>query len=147
MLLWRTLADMPVNYCEPLVLFYREHQSMSEVAAQLDLSEDTVKQRLSRGRAKLREELTDVVEFTLTRTRPTGAFTVAVLAALPVLAPTGAEAAVFAGVASSKGVGAAKAVLAKWFLYGAHWLIFLIVSWLWGGRFTKHGSGAGHPAS
>src|SRR5262249_31561614 len=30
-LLWRALADMPENYREPMVLFYREHQSVADV--------------------------------------------------------------------------------------------------------------------
>src|SRR5436190_11861125 len=67
-LLWRTLAEMPASYREPLVLFYREEQSVAEVAMQLDLTEDTVRQRLSRGRAMLREEMAALVESTLTRT-------------------------------------------------------------------------------
>jgi RNA polymerase sigma factor (sigma-70 family) len=67
-LLWRTLAEMPASYREPLVLFYREEKSVAEVALKLDLSSDTVKQRLSRGRAMLREEMAALVESTLTRT-------------------------------------------------------------------------------
>ena len=45
-LLWRTLAEMPASYREPLILFYREEKSVTEVAIKLDLTEDTVKQRL-----------------------------------------------------------------------------------------------------
>ena len=47
---WRTLEQIPETYREPLILFYREDQAVAEVAAALDLSEDAVKQRLSRGR-------------------------------------------------------------------------------------------------
>src|SRR5262249_2293473 len=43
-LLWRSLADLPETYREPLVLFYRQGQSVAEVARSLDLSEETVKQ-------------------------------------------------------------------------------------------------------
>jgi DNA-directed RNA polymerase specialized sigma24 family protein len=49
---------MPASYREPLILFYREQQSVAEVATQLELTEETVKQRLSRGRSMLRSELT-----------------------------------------------------------------------------------------
>ena len=49
-IMWRSLERLPVVYREPLVLFYREHQSIERVAAALDLTEDAVKQRLSRGR-------------------------------------------------------------------------------------------------
>ena len=47
-LLWRAIGALPESYREPLVLFYREDQSIAQVAIQLDLSQETVKQRLSR---------------------------------------------------------------------------------------------------
>jgi len=113
-LLWRTLADMPVNYREPLVLFYREEQSVAEVALKLDLSADTVKQRLSRGRAMLREEMATLVESTLTRTRPGTAFTVGVLVALPMATASAASAALMTGAAVSTSASTAgKGILAK----------------------------------
>jgi len=113
-LLWRTLAEMPESYREPLVLFYRQEQSVAEVALQLDLTEDTVKQRLSRGRAMLREEITALVESTLSRTRPGPAFTVGVLVALPMVAASTASAAVTAGSVASASAGAAgKGILDK----------------------------------
>lgn len=121
MLLWRSLAGLPENYREPMVLFYRQGQSIAEVAKALELTEDAVKQRLTRGRAMLREELTAVVESTLTRSRPTGAFTAAVLAVLPTLAPSGAEAVLLAGAATGKGSGLLKGFLAvagKWVIIG-----------------------------
>src|SRR5690242_12677661 len=49
-ILWRSVERIPEIYREPLILFYRKHQSVSAVAQQLDLSDDAVKQRLSRGR-------------------------------------------------------------------------------------------------
>src|SRR5262245_21721222 len=49
-LVWQTLEQLPESYREPLILFYREEQSVAGVAAALDLSPDVVKQRLSRGR-------------------------------------------------------------------------------------------------
>jgi RNA polymerase sigma factor (sigma-70 family) len=104
-LLWRTLSSLPQNYREPLVLFYREQQSVAEVATGLELSEEVVKQRLSRGRAMLREEMATLVESALTRTRPTAAFIAAVLAALPVISERGTSAAAAAGIV--KGAAAA----------------------------------------
>jgi RNA polymerase sigma factor (sigma-70 family) len=104
-LLWRTLSGLPENYREPLVLFYREQKSVAEVAIGLDLSEDVVKQRLSRGRAMLREEMAALVESTLTRTKPTTTFTAGVLAALPLISERGTSAAVATGIA--KGAAAA----------------------------------------
>lgn len=113
-LLWRTLAEMPASYREPLVLFYREEQSVTEVALKLDLTEDTVKQRLSRGRAMLREEMATLVESTLTRTRPGTAFTVGVLVALPMMSASTASAALTAGAAAGTSAGTAgKGILAK----------------------------------
>lgn len=112
-LLWRSLAELPDTYREPMVLFYRQGQSVAEVARSLDLEEAAVRQRLSRGRSMLRDELASVVETTLTRTRPTGAFTVAVLAALPAFTASGAEAAVIASAASGKGAATVKGVLAS----------------------------------
>lgn len=113
-LLWRTLAEMPESYREPLVLFYREERSIAEVATQLDLSEDTVKQRLSRGRALLREEMAALIESTLERTKPGAAFTLAVLAALPMISASSASAALTAGAIANSSAGTAgKGILAK----------------------------------
>jgi RNA polymerase sigma factor (sigma-70 family) len=102
-LLWRALGDLPESYREPLVLFYREQQSVAEVATQLELSEEAVKQRLSRGRAMLRAELAAVVESALTRTRPNAAFTASVLVALGFASAPPVSAAVAAGVVAGKG--------------------------------------------
>src|SRR2546423_1515321 len=52
-ILWRSIERIPESYREPLVLYYREHQSVENVAAALGLSEDAVKQRLSAGRKLL----------------------------------------------------------------------------------------------
>jgi RNA polymerase sigma factor (sigma-70 family) len=82
-ILWRSLEKIPELYREPLILFYREHQSIENVAAELELTEDAVKQRLSRGRKLLQEGIEDFVEKTLRRTTPTPAFSGAVMAALP----------------------------------------------------------------
>ena len=107
-LLWRSLAGLPETYREPLVLFYRQGQSILEVASVLELSEEAVKQRLSRGRAMLREELTTVVESTLTRTRPTTAFTAGVMAALPLVVFPSVGAAAAGAVAGNGLATAAK---------------------------------------
>src|SRR5207237_1563628 len=84
-ILWRSLERIPDLYREPLVLFYREHQSIEAVAQKLELSEDAVKQRLSRGRKVLQEEVAAFVTSALERTNPGQAFTFAVLAALPAM--------------------------------------------------------------
>ena len=107
-ILWRSLERIPAVYREPLVLFYREHQSIASVAAALELTEDAVKQRLSRGRKLLAEEVTAFVEGALTRTNPGKAFTIGVLAALPLTLATSAKAAAL-GAAALKGGATAKA--------------------------------------
>lgn len=82
-LVWDTLQSLPEQYREPLVLFYRQGQSVAEVADSLELSADVVRQRLSRGRNQLRKDVASLIERALENSVPTKAFTVAVLAALP----------------------------------------------------------------
>src|ERR1039457_1360125 len=91
-ILWRSLERIPEIYREPLVLFYRERQSIEAVAQDLGLSEDAVKQRLSRGRKLLQEQFLAFVAGALQQTSPGKAFTLGVIAALPLLA-TAAKAA------------------------------------------------------
>jgi RNA polymerase sigma factor (sigma-70 family) len=102
-ILWRSLERIPDIYREPLVLFYREQQSIETVAVNLDLTEDAVKQRLSRGRKMLQAQVLAFVEGALTRTNPGQAFTLAVLAALPVTLATSAKAASIATAAAKGG--------------------------------------------
>jgi zinc protease len=85
-LIWQALEQIPATYREPLILFYREDQSVAEVAGALVLSEDAVKQRLSRGRAMLREHVVELVEGGLRRSRPGHRLTMAVMAGLSVQA-------------------------------------------------------------
>ncbi len=128
-ILWRSLERIPELYREPLILFYREHQSIAQVATELELSEDAVKQRLSRGRKLLEEAVQAFVENTLRRTAPGQAFSGAVLAALPLTAGSAATAGVSVG---AKGSAVAKSgLLGAWLapMIGvvggmlAHWLI------------------------
>ena len=109
-LLWNSIHKLPDNYREPLVLFYRENQSVASVATALDLSEENVRQRLSRGRSMLREGLTKHIEDALTKTRPGMVFTMGVMSALPPVA-VGlgvAASATSAKAATTGSVGAAK---------------------------------------
>jgi len=107
-ILWRSLERIPKLYREPLVLFYREHQSIEKVATALELHEDAVRQRLSRGRKLLAEEVAAFVEVALERTNPGKAFTLGVIAALPLTLSTSAKAAAL-GAAAIKGGATAKA--------------------------------------
>jgi RNA polymerase sigma factor (sigma-70 family) len=105
-ILWRSLERIPEIYREPLVLYYREHQSIEAVAQDLELSEDAVKQRLSRGRKLLQEQFLAFVAGALKQTAPDKTFTLGVIAALPLLATTAKAA---TATAATKSGSAAKA--------------------------------------
>jgi hypothetical protein len=106
-ILWRSLERIPMIYREPLVLFYREHQSIETVARDLELSEDAVKQRLSRGRKLLQEQIYAFIAGALKQTSSGTAFTLGVVAAVTLL-PTSAKAA----TAAAAGSGGSAAPLA-----------------------------------
>lgn len=120
-LMWSALERVPETYREPLILYYREHRSIEHVAAALDLTEDAVKQRLSRGRKVLQEQVLAFVEGALARSTPGRLFTIATLASLPNLAAPSAQAAV---VGTGAGLVAKGGSLAKGTL-----LATLIASW------------------
>lgn len=73
------LAKIPHAYREALVLYYVDGSSVAQVTKGLGISEDLVKQRLSRGRRALRAALEVHVEDTLERLRPSKYFTAAVI--------------------------------------------------------------------
>ncbi|MFC1777675.1 RNA polymerase sigma factor [Pseudomonadota bacterium] len=99
-LLWQALETVPETYRETLILYYRENRSVELVASELDLSEDAVKQRLSRGRKLLQEKMMNFVEGALSRSAPGQVFTAGVLAALTTVAPPAKAAG--AGLAAAK---------------------------------------------
>lgn len=99
-LLWQALETVPETYRETLILYYREQRSVELVASELDLSEDAVKQRLSRGRKLLQEKMMNFVEGALSRSAPGHVFTAGVLAALGTVAPPAKAAG--AGLAAAK---------------------------------------------
>lgn len=110
-ILWRSLQRIPEAYREPLILFYREHQSVERVAEELELSVTAVKTRLSRGRGMLKEQVAAFVDGALKTTAPGKAFTTGVLAALPVMAASASASAATLGAATVKGASGAKAAL------------------------------------
>ncbi|MEM9531922.1 MAG: sigma-70 family RNA polymerase sigma factor [Pseudomonadota bacterium] len=99
-LLWQAMEKVPETYRETLILFYREDRSTKQVAQHLDLSEDAVKQRLSRGRKLLQTEMLRFVEGALKHSKPGASFTAAVLAVISSI-PAPAKAA-SAGAAAMK---------------------------------------------
>jgi RNA polymerase sigma factor (sigma-70 family) len=104
-ILWSSLKRIPEIYREPLVLYYREHQSAEAVARNLDLAAEAVRQRLARGRKLLQEEVLAFVETALEKTAPGESFTSAVVAALP-LAITSAKATSGSVAVAKSGLGA-----------------------------------------
>jgi RNA polymerase sigma factor (sigma-70 family) len=102
-ILWRVLAGLPEIYREPMVLFYRQNESIQRVADVLAISEEAVRQRLSRGRALLNERVTKVIEQGLRRTGPADTFAAAVIAALPALASVTTTKGTVVGLATAKG--------------------------------------------
>ncbi|MBS0661830.1 MAG: RNA polymerase sigma factor [Verrucomicrobia bacterium] len=108
-LMWGALAGLPDTYREPMVLFYREGRSVAAVAAALELSEDTARQRLARGRAMLTDRMARIVEETLERSAPAPTFAGLVLLAVPgAISPVVAEA--LGGSAATKTLAAAGAI-------------------------------------
>ncbi len=128
-ILWRSLERIPEIYREPLVLFYREHQSIEAVAQDLGLSEDAVKQRLSRGRKLLQEQFLAFVAGALNQTKPGKAFTLGVIAALPLLATT-AKAATVGTALAKHGSVAAKTTSSGGFLQAISNGLIVMVYWL-----------------
>jgi RNA polymerase sigma factor (sigma-70 family) len=104
-ILWRSLGQIPETYREPLILFYREDQSVERVAEALELSHDAVRQRLSRGRKLLEEHVASFVEGALRQSVPGRSFTANVMVLIPAQIAT-------AGIASV-GATAAKASATK----------------------------------
>ena len=107
-LLWASLKNIPEDYREPLVLFYREEKSVAQVAELMGLSVDAVKQRLSRGRAMLKSEVEQFVEDLLESSKPSASFASAVMIALPTTSATAFKAA----LQTSSAIGA-KTILGK----------------------------------
>ena len=104
------LAKLPENYRLPLVLFYRDNQSVRAVAEALDISEDAVKQRLARGREMLRDRIAGVIGEVLTRTGPKARFTIAIAAAIGALAaPAAVAGSIFAATTTTTAAVSASA--------------------------------------
>jgi len=106
-ILRQVLSRLPDESREVVLLYHREGRSVRQVSQLLDLSESAVKQRLSRARKRIREDVTTRFADVARDTAPTAAFTAAVTAALSVGAPSVAA----ASVVSKAGATAAKGVL------------------------------------
>ncbi len=107
----QALSEIPESLREPLILFYREQKSIQEVAQQFGLTENTARQRISRGRKLLRQQVAHMVETTIARTRPGKAFTTAVLVCIAGTAGKSSAAVAVVGAASAAGKSAGLASL------------------------------------
>ncbi len=101
-LMWKVLETIDDTYREPLILFYRQQRSIERVAQELDISIDTAKKRLSRGRIILKKAMSSFVEDALSSSKPGIAFTAGVMALLSGL-PTPTKAAVIGAGATKTG--------------------------------------------
>jgi RNA polymerase sigma factor (sigma-70 family) len=105
------LDALPDDAREVITLYYREGQSIEQVARMLGLREDTAKKRLSRARAALRDEVLARFADAVETTAPGDDFTTGVMAALPTISPS-------AAAVVGKGVlyiwGKSAAVTATW---------------------------------
>ncbi len=127
----QTLAELPDAHRECLVLFYLEGKSGAEAAAALGISEVTLRVRLHRARAALRERLEDKLEGSLARLRPAKTLVPAIMAS--VLASSSAKAATAGGVGATIFGTLTKLAPVKW-LFLVFPLLFalpmLLFSWL-----------------
>jgi RNA polymerase sigma factor (sigma-70 family) len=107
---------------EVVTLYYRNDASVAEISGALGISEAAVKQRLHRGRERLRSNLA-AVETTLRATRPGPAFAAACVAALatrgsvahaaPKAAATSTKTWIAIGVAAVAAIATTTIVIAK----------------------------------
>jgi len=131
-LVWSTVKELPETLREPLLLYYRYSKSVADIAASLALTEEAVRQRLSRGRKMLKAEVEKHVESVLEATGPGEYFTVGVLATLPILA-TGNQvfAAGSAGAAAAQSASASGAGAGTSFVAGIATIFWTLLSTLY----------------
>lgn len=111
------LDALPDDSRDVMILFYREGESVRQVAELLDLSEAAVKKRLSRARAAIREDVLHQLGDVLAKTAPGGAFTAAVLVALAPAPAAAASATAMAG-GSPAGVAGMGGLAVVAFVFG-----------------------------
>ncbi len=110
-LVWSTVKELPEIFREPLLLYYRYSKSVADIAASMELTEDAVNQRLSRGRKLLKAEVEKQVESVLSITRPDAAFTLAVISSIPATAAAVGLLAATPALAAESSVGSGGASL------------------------------------
>ena len=106
------LMRVPDIYRDVLVLYYRDQRSARDVAAALGITEAAALQRLARGRQYLADGVTDLVERSLRTAHARRNLVAVVLAALPAVVPSRADAATHSHGGSMIKLAVAAAVLA-----------------------------------
>jgi RNA polymerase sigma factor (sigma-70 family) len=107
LVLAEAIEALPDDGREVLTLFYREEQSVRQVAELLGLSEDAVKKRLERARSALKEDVHERFADIARRTAPTAALTASIITAITFGVPSTAAAATAAGTSVLKSVAGA----------------------------------------
>lgn len=97
------IAELPDDAREVVILFYREASSVRHVAELLGISDDAVRQRLTRARNAIREEVLRRFSTAVVRTAPGAAFVAAVLAGLSTVAPAAGAATTLAAASKISG--------------------------------------------
>jgi RNA polymerase sigma factor (sigma-70 family) len=87
------LEELPDETRELVVLFYREGQSIAQVAALLGITEATARKRLQRARDQVRTGVLQQLGELASRSAPGAVFTAAVMAAITAAVPSTAAAA------------------------------------------------------
>jgi RNA polymerase sigma factor (sigma-70 family) len=104
------IDDLPEETREVVILYYREGSSARQVGELLGLSEDAVKQRLSRARTRMREEMLRRFGGIVAHTVPAAGFATVIGAAITASAPP-VSAAVTIGAAKAGGGTVTSALL------------------------------------
>lgn len=97
------IEQIPDQYRETVVLYYRKHLTVKQIAEMLDLSEDVTYKRLQRGRKMIKAQLDSIFEKTLSGTGPKKAFTASVMASVAGIALKGTAAAAAGTAATTTG--------------------------------------------
>ena len=95
-LVWQAIGDIPPQFREPLVMYYRENRAIADIAAALEISEANARQRIARGRKFLKAELEHRVKTALELLQPNAKFSMLVMAAIPAASILSAQTAIAA---------------------------------------------------
>lgn len=131
-LVWSAIGDLDEPYRETLVLYYRSGQSVKEIAAATQSSEESVRQRLVRARKSLKSKLETIIGDILTETAPGDVFTFSVMAAIPssmIATTTTAATSATTTSAAASGTGKSLSAVPLWAILGPLMYFVWVFSW------------------